>query len=117
MHLADEPFEWVRSGKKTVELRLYDEKRRKIKIGDTIVFKRISDEQSEVRVVVQGLMRFRTFSDLLDFVPRTLLNHEGLTKEQQLERMRRYYSKEQEEKYGVLGIWFKIGLKKLASSR
>ncbi len=38
MHLADLPFEQIRSGKKTVEVRLYDEKRRAIREGDVIVF-------------------------------------------------------------------------------
>ena len=39
MKLNDAPFETIKNGKKTIELRLYDEKRRKIKIGDTICFK------------------------------------------------------------------------------
>ncbi len=38
MHLADEPFEKIKSGEKTVEIRLYDEKRKAIKIGNGIVF-------------------------------------------------------------------------------
>ena len=38
MKLNKEPFEKIKSGEKTIELRLYDEKRRKIKAGDTICF-------------------------------------------------------------------------------
>ena len=34
MNLNAHPFEMMRSGKKTIELRLYDEKRRKISVGD-----------------------------------------------------------------------------------
>ncbi|MBQ1852397.1 MAG: ASCH domain-containing protein, partial [Lachnospiraceae bacterium] len=38
MQLQPEPFDLIKSGAKTIELRLYDEKRRKIRIGDEIVF-------------------------------------------------------------------------------
>ena len=38
MKLDKEPFEKIKSGEKTIELRLYDEKRRKIRVGDIIVF-------------------------------------------------------------------------------
>ena len=35
MKLHESPFKKIKSGKKTVELRLYDDKRRKINIGDS----------------------------------------------------------------------------------
>ena len=38
MKLNASPFEMIKSGVKSIELRLYDEKRQKIKIGDTIIF-------------------------------------------------------------------------------
>ena len=38
MNMNPSPFEKIRNGTKTIELRLYDEKRRKIEIGDTIIF-------------------------------------------------------------------------------
>ena len=38
MNLCPEPFEMIRTGQKTIELRLNDEKRQKIQIGDTIEF-------------------------------------------------------------------------------
>ena len=38
MKLDKEPFEKIKSGEKTIELSLYDEKRRKIREGDIIVF-------------------------------------------------------------------------------
>lgn len=38
MKLHSTPFEMIKSGKKTFELRLYDEKRQKIKVGDEIIF-------------------------------------------------------------------------------
>lgn len=38
MNLAPAPMQMMRSGQKTIELRLYDEKRQRISIGDTIEF-------------------------------------------------------------------------------
>ena len=38
MQLQPSPFEMIKDGSKTIELRLFDEKRRKIRIGDTIAF-------------------------------------------------------------------------------
>ena len=38
MKLNESPFERIKNGTKTIEFRLYDEKRRQIKIGDKIVF-------------------------------------------------------------------------------
>lgn len=40
MRLADAPFDMIKSGKKTVEVRLNDEKRRQICVGDIIIFRR-----------------------------------------------------------------------------
>ena len=37
MNLAAEPFEQIASGRKTIEMRLLDEKRQKLMIGDLIV--------------------------------------------------------------------------------
>ena len=36
LHLNDRPFELIKSGKKTVEMRLLDEKRKTYKVGDTL---------------------------------------------------------------------------------
>lgn len=38
MKLNDNPFAAIEKGEKTIELRLYDEKRKKINVGDEIEF-------------------------------------------------------------------------------
>lgn len=45
MKLYVEPFEAVRNNRKTIEIRLNDEKRQSIKIGDTIVFTNIESPE------------------------------------------------------------------------
>ena len=44
MHLHPEPLEKIRAGHKTIEFRLYDEKRQRIQIGDKIVFTNAGDK-------------------------------------------------------------------------
>ena len=43
MRLKESPFERIKNGTKTIEFRLYDEKRSKIKIGDQIEFSKLPD--------------------------------------------------------------------------
>jgi len=107
MHLSAEPFTWIKEGKKVVEVRLYDEKRRKVELGDVIIFKKLNSKE-EIKVRVKGLLRFQSFRDLFMFVPKEYLAHEALSLAEQIERMREYYSEEEERKYGVLAIWFEV---------
>ncbi len=108
MRLAEEPFGWTKDGKMVIETRLFDEKRRKIEIGDNIIFKKLPDEMELIEVRVKALLRFESFADFFKLLPKHLLGHEGLALEQQVNRMRNYYSEEEEKKYGVLGIWFEV---------
>ena len=107
MHLSAEPFTWIKEGKKVVEVRLYDEKRRKVELGDVIIFKKLNSKE-EIKVRVKGLLRFQSFRDLFLFVPKEYLANEYLSLSEQIERMRKYYSEEKERKYGVLAIWFEV---------
>lgn len=105
MNLCPEPFEMIRSGKKTIELRLNDEKRRAISVGDTIVFTNTQDSGMQISTTVTALHKFRNFAELYSKLP---LLKCGYTEEDigsaKPEDMNIYYSKELEEKYGVLGI-------------
>ena len=67
MKLNNVPFETIKNGTKTIELRLYDEKRRKIKIGDTICFK---GKASTIKAIVKALHIFRNFDDLFRLQPQ-----------------------------------------------
>lgn len=104
MRLADEPFEKIGREEKTIEIRLCDEKRKKIKEGDKIVFHQLSDESNIIITDVKALNRFNSFQELFS---SDLLSKTGcgeLSKESAVESMYKYYSKEQEREFGVLGI-------------
>ena len=99
MKLRREPFEAIRLEQKTIEMRLYDEKRQQIAVGDTIAF-RCEEEKLTVRVV--GLHRFPDFATLYGALPHSAL---GSTDPKDMEA---YYSLEEQQKYGVLGIEMEV---------
>ena len=105
MRLNPAPFEMIACGDKTIELRLNDEKRRKIKIGDEITFVNTENSLKTIKVEVIGIYRFKSFKELYANLP---LLECGYTKEDVMtaepEDMLAYYSEEQQKKYGVLGI-------------
>ena len=52
MKLNESPFNRIKNGTKTVEFRLFDEKRQQIKIGDKIEFSKLPDLQEKLLVDV-----------------------------------------------------------------
>ncbi len=101
MKLHRGPFALIAAGKKTVELRLNDEKRRLLTEGDTIVFTSADGEQLTVRVT--ALHKYPSFRELYkDFTPEEM----GYLPDEKADPkdMEAYYSPEEQEKWGVLGI-------------
>ena len=104
MKLHPAPFELIKRGEKTIELRLYDEKRQTIKAGDDILFTNtVSGEK--LCATVKKLHRFDSFEELYKTLP---LLQCGYTEEDidtaHPSDMEQYYSGEEQQKYGVVGI-------------
>ena len=104
MHLKDSPFDKIKHGKKTIELRLYDEKRKKISVGDIIEFEK-DDEKLSARVV--RLHLFSSFAQLYENLPLEKCGYS----EKELEGasytdMEQYYSPDEQKNFGVVGIEF-----------
>ena len=98
-------MESIRDGSKTIDLRLYDEKRQKIFVGDTIKFVNTQNKSDALFVIVEDLFIFDSFEELYKNLP---LLECGYTKDN-VDRaspcdMERYYSKKKQNKYGVVGI-------------
>lgn len=107
MKLQPEPFLMIKSGRKTIELRLFDEKRRAIAIGDEILFSR-ADTGDRLRCLVVALYPFPSFAALYAALPLLACGYtEETVKRASPEDMVRYYSREDEARCGVLGIGIK----------
>ena len=105
MKLQEDPFERIKSGTKTVEFRLYDEKRQTIQIGDEIEFSKLPELQEKLLVKVIDLYKEESFEKLFKKV------FVGEDKEKIIEKaksMKRFYTPEQEKEYGVVGIKIEI---------
>ena len=104
MNLDTEPFKMIKSGKKTIELRLFDEKRQKIKVGDSIIFtETVTGEKLNVKV--EKLHRFDSFGELYKSLPLLKCGYtEKTVADAKPSDMEEYYSLEEQKKYGVVGI-------------
>ncbi|MEG1009606.1 MAG: ASCH domain-containing protein, partial [Clostridia bacterium] len=105
MRLKDSPFNKIKMGKKTIELRLMDEKRSLVKPNDFILFTNIDTEEIiETKVIC--IHKFNNFEELYQNFCKVELGY-SLEETAKPDDMLEYYSKEEQEKYGVVGIEIK----------
>lgn len=95
MKLRPLPFSQMKEGTKTIELRLHDEKRRRIHPGDTITFTE-TDSGEGLTVRVAALHPYPSFADLFAAL--------GTERCGGRVDMDAYYPPEDQRRYGVLGI-------------
>ena len=103
MKLNKEPFDEMKNGTKTIEFRLYDEKRQKVKIGDKIEFSKLPELNENLVVDVLDLYREENFEKLFKKL--------GVRDEQaknDSDKMHKIYSPKKERQYGVIGIKVKV---------
>ena len=104
MKLQPKYFDFIKYGTKRIELRLYDEKRRNIELGDKIVFKKEPELEEAVEATVVGLLRYESFKELFEDFDVSLLADKSMTKEELLGALEEFYAVERQEEVGVLGI-------------
>jgi len=105
MNLTPAPLKKIREGQKTIELRLYDDKRKNISIGDTIIFINTEDSNDTLTVIVKNLFVFGSFNELYSNLPLLKCGYtEDNVDKASPDDMELYYSKEKQSQYGVVGI-------------
>jgi len=97
-------FDYINNGTKRIELRLYDEKRQKINIGDTIIFQKEPDLEITLKVKVVGLLRYDSFENLFKDFDIGIMADNSMTKNELLAVLEEFYTPEKQKEYGVLGI-------------
>ena len=111
MKLKESPLESIKNGTKTIEFRLFDEKRMQIKIGDKIEFSKLPNLEEKLLVDVIDLYREESFENLFR---KLYIDEEDILRK--TNAMHEYYSPEKEQQYGVLGIKIKINVDDLKQS-
>lgn len=102
MKLAAIHFRKVADGSKNIESRLYDEKRQKISIGDQIEFTYKDNPSQKILTKVKAIYLYSSFEELFSDFP--LKKFGGNSKEELVEKVNKFYSKEEQERYDAVGI-------------
>lgn len=104
MKLQPKYFDFILNGTKRIEIRLYDEKRQQIKLGDTIKFLKEPALNDSFKAKVVGLLRFNSFEDMFNDFDISILSDKSMTKDELINSLEQFYTKEKQQIYGVLGI-------------
>ena len=105
MNLHPSPFKKIVDGTKIIEIRLNDDKRKLIKVEDQIEFSSRENSNEKIYVEVISLDYFKNFKELCEAYPP--IEYGSVSKDEYV-KMYKYYSQEDENKYGVLAIKFKV---------
>ena len=102
--LNSEYFDKIKSGEKIYEIRLNDDKRKMVKVNDTIIFQREPKFDDTIEKQVEDLLYFSTFEKLADALP---INEIGFTSKEELIRVLRSFYKNADDEEDVLAIKLK----------
>ncbi len=105
MRLESYPFDLFKNRKKSVEMRLFDDKRKKLKVGDLIIFKN-KENGEEIISEIYGLKTYKTFDELYANYKKEQLGYEN--NEATPNDMAQYYKPDQIKKFGTVAIEVKI---------
>lgn len=105
MKLRQGPYNSICYGNKDIEMRLNDEKRQLINVGDIITFTNVETmECFDTKVI--SLHIYNDFGRLYERFDKVRLGYDE-NEEAKPEDMEEYYSKDEINKYGVVGIEIK----------
>ena len=107
LHLNDEYFALIKNGKKTIEMRLLDEKRKSFKVGDTLIFIHRNNENLQLKTQIVALHKFKNFSELYSKLNNAKLGYAPNQKASATD-MESFYPISEQECFGVVGIEFKL---------
>ena len=109
MKLKSEPFEQIKAKEKIWEIRLNDEKRRKVHVGDVILFKKMPDLLEGIVARVVDKKFFKSFREMAQVLS---LKDVGFKEDANMDTVEEFYhtfyTAEEEQEYGVVA--FKLEL-------
>jgi len=97
-------FDKIKTGEKIYEIRLNDEKRKLIDVGDVINFKKEPELTEEMNAIVKDLIYFDSFKEMSLTLPLEKVGFENKTLDEVIDIYHQFYSEENEKKYGVVAI-------------
>lgn len=117
MKLQPNYYNYMLHGTKRIEIRVYDEKRKTLNLGDTITFFKEPDLKESFQAKIIGLLRYENFDELFQDFDISILADKSITKETLKKELEQFYPTEKQEKYGVLGIRVELERKEYVSKK
>ena len=102
MKLYADYFELVKSNEKKYEIRLNDDKRKNVQVGDIIKFSNFSLPKEAIFVEVKSIQYYFSFANLFNHVPMKLIGLPDRSIDEAISKIYSIYSKEDERKFGVI---------------
>lgn len=100
MRLINSAYYCILNDLKDIELRLYDEKRQLLKIGDYIEFTNIDTDEKMI-VEIKNLYVRKSFKELFDEFD---IKRFGFIDNEDASIMNNFYTEEEQKKYKAVGI-------------
>lgn len=97
-------YDYILYGTKRIEIRLYDDKRKQLNIGDTITFLKEPELSESFNARVIDLLKYPSFDELFKDYDIAMLASPTSSKQQLKNDLEKFYTKEKQKQYGVLGI-------------
>lgn len=107
MKLKKQYFDYIKYGTKKFEIRLNDEKRKKIKKGDYIEFQKEPLLEEKIIVKVEDLYYYNNFSELFNDIKFDYLADPSIQKENLNRDLELFYPRDLQKKFGVVAIKLK----------
>lgn len=106
MKLQNDPFIKIKNKTKTIEMRVYDEKRRKINVDDLIEFTNINTKE-KMLVKVKNIYLYKDFDELYKNHDKVSIGYEQ-NEVANPNDMAVYYDEEDIKENGVVGNEIKL---------
>ena len=97
-------FDKIKNGEKVYEVRLNDEKRRLMKIGDDLILKREPEQIVTLHLKIKNLLYFKSFQAMAAILPAEQIGFAGMNHQAIVDVYHEFYTPANEEKFGVVAI-------------
>ncbi len=105
MHLNKIPFNQIVEGRKSIEVRLNDSKRKALNIGDEILFVSRENEDKTILKTVVDLRLYPNFAEMANNEDCVACGFDkGYSAQEVVDCYHAFYTAEEEQKFGVVAI-------------
>ena len=106
--VKEQYYNKIKTKEKIYEVRLFDEKRQKIKIGDIIKINKEPQMVESLNAKVIDLLYFKNFEEMANNLPAKQIGFDGSNWEYIVNEYHKFYSEQEEQKYGVIAIKIEV---------